>query len=89
MLIGLRFVFVVSLIVLMSGCATQRTSHLDFEDQSSVELSLDFCRNWSEQLDVVIAQYDARDFGATKVKDYVYLRLNIYHHLLIYLISWS
>ena len=74
MLIGLRFVFVVSLIVLMTGCATQRTSHLDFEDQSSVELSLDFCRNWSEQLDVVIAQYDARDFGATKVKDYVYLR---------------
>jgi len=74
MLIGLRLVFVVSFILLMTGCATQRTSHLDFEDQSSVELSLDFCRNWSEQLDVVIAQYDARDFGATKVKDYVYLR---------------
>jgi hypothetical protein len=58
----------------MTSCATHRTSHLDFEDKYPVELSLDFCRDWSKQLDVVIAQQGARDFGATKVKGYAYLR---------------
>lgn len=74
MLICARLAFVVSLIVLMTSCATHRTSHLDFEDKYPVELSLDFCRDWSKQLDVVIAQQGARDFGATKVKGYAYLR---------------
>ena len=66
----------VSLITLMAGCVTYTVPTLDLEGGDSFEVSADFCSGWSDKLDDVIEHYDARDFGATQVQDYPYLRVN-------------
>ncbi len=64
------------LIVLMTGCAIRTSSILEFKDKYSFEISDEFCRNWSNKLDSVIKQDGVRDFGATRVEGYPYLRVN-------------
>lgn len=76
MLIRWQAVFVASLIAFITSCATYTIPSLNFEGKDSLEVSDEFCRNWSSQLDDVIRKYGVRDYGATEVQDYPYLRVD-------------
>ena len=61
---------------IISGCATLSDPNLNPKELRSFKVSSVFCQSWSKRLDGVVQKFGARDFGASMVKDYPYLRVN-------------
>ena len=61
---------------IISGCATLTDPNLNPKELRSFKVSSAFCQSWSKRLDGVVQKSGARDFGASMVNDYPYLRVN-------------
>ena len=76
MLIRRHIWLLVALGGLLSGCATGTHPYLDDAELQSFQISSASCQRWFERLDGVTGKFGARDFGASTVKGYPFLRVN-------------